>query len=80
MSQHEATKQVRALQLPTQWHGLSRLTVVSDVATVQTPAEMPSDGDAAYFIAVVGKSRVLFAGFTGRAAVVPQPLVYKKWL
>ena len=32
--------------------------MVSDVATVQTPAEMPSDGDAAYLFAVIGKSRV----------------------
>ena len=51
-------REVRALQLPTQWHGLSNLTVASDLAKIPTPEEPPTGGDAPYFIAVVGKSRV----------------------
>ena len=58
VSQDDAQREVRALQLPTQWHGLSNLTVASDLAKIPTPEEPPTGGDAPYFIAVVGKSRV----------------------
>ena len=58
VSQDDAQREVRALQLPTQWHGLSNFTVASDLAKIPTPEEPPTGGDAPYFIAVVGKSRV----------------------
>ena len=58
VSQDDAQKEVRALQLPTQWHRLSSLAVASDLATIPAPAEPSDEGDAPYFIAVVGKSRV----------------------